>query len=97
MGIRVSLDRSVRVARSSGNALSRKIGAPIPVLAKDVSKHSLQRLLAWFPAQGITVPGAAAYPVAKGAVQLALRADEAGEAVVDELADNLAWLAGKVF
>ncbi len=91
------LERSLRVARASDNALSRKIGAPIPVLAKEVSKHSLQRLLAWFPAQGIIVPGAAAYPLGKETVELALRSDEAGETVVDELADNLAWLAGKVF
>jgi multimeric flavodoxin WrbA len=91
------LERSLQVSRTGGNLLSRKIGSPIPVLAKEVSRHSLLGLTGWFPSQGVIVPGAASLPVTRGAPQLAISLDEEGESVVDELADNLAWLARKVF
>lgn len=90
------LARSCCVARASGNPLSRKVGAPVAVVAREASRHGLQRLLGWFPAQDIIVPGSAAYPLEKGEPVLGIKADAAGDAVMEGLAENLAWLAGKV-
>jgi multimeric flavodoxin WrbA len=90
------LERAARVSRAGGSVFKRKLGAPVALMAKEASGHTLQRLLAWFPGQGFVVPGAASFPLSKGAVSVTVRDDEAGEAVMDELADNLAWLAVKL-
>ncbi len=90
------LERAGRVSIANGMLFSRKLGAPLAVVSREVSKHTLQRLLTWFPAQNMVVPGSPCFPVSKEAVTVALRGDEAGEKAVDGLADNLAWLAGKL-
>lgn len=95
-GLKALLDRAGRVSVENGNVFSRKLGAPVAVVGQEVSKHTLQRLLTWFPAQDIVVPGSPCYPVSKDGVAVAIRADKAGEEAIDGLVDNLAWLAGKL-
>jgi multimeric flavodoxin WrbA len=97
--LKTLLERACCVSRASGNLFSRKIGAPVAVVSKEPSRHSLQRLLTWFPVQNMIVPGALGYPLVKGrdgiASGVAIQADAGGEAVMESLAENLAWLAGK--
>lgn len=90
------LERSQRVARATGFPFFRKVGAPIAVEGKEVSRHALQRLMNWFPAQGMVVPGSVRYPVGKDGSPLGLKYDEAGAAAADDLAANLVWLAEKL-
>ena len=94
--LKALLERAGRVASENGNLFSRKLGAPIAVVGREVSQHTLQRLLTWFPAQGITVPGSPAYPKGKGISPLALQCDRGGEEAVEGLVDNLVWLAEKL-
>ncbi len=90
------LERAASVSRAGSRVFSRKIGAPVAVVATEVSRHSLQRLLAWFPAQDIVVPGAQGYANEYETAGIAVRAGATGEAVMESLAANLAWLAEKL-
>jgi multimeric flavodoxin WrbA len=94
--IKALLTRASSVAIAEKNPFMRKPGSPVAVLAQEASRSSLQRLLSWFPTMEMIVPGAAGYAKIKGSSGLPVRADAEGYAVMDSLAENLAWLARKL-
>jgi multimeric flavodoxin WrbA len=91
------LDRAGYVSKSSGNLLSRKIGGPIVVARRAGQNFTYAQLMYWFMINDMVVPGSSYWNIAFGRAAGEVEDDEEALDTVDRFAENLSWLAGKLF
>ena len=90
------LDRAGYVARANGGLLTRKIGGPLVVARRAGHNFTFAQLLLWFMINGMVVPGSSYWNIAFGRDIGEVQKDEEGLRTMDQFADNLLWLAGKL-
>jgi len=91
------LDRAGYVSRANGNLFSRRIGGPVVVARRAGHNFTFAQLLYWYLINDMVVPGSSYWTVATGRAAGEVAQDEEGLRTVDRFAENLAWLAGKLF
>jgi multimeric flavodoxin WrbA len=91
------LDRTGYVAGANGKLFSRKIGGPIAVARRAGQNFTYAQLLFWYMINDMVVPGSTYWNVATAREPGAVMQDEEALETVDRFADNLAWLAQKLF
>jgi multimeric flavodoxin WrbA len=91
------LDRAGYVSRSNGFLLSRKIGGPIAVARRAGQNFTFAQLLYWYMINDMVVPGSSYWNIAFGRDVGEVQNDQEGLATVDRFAENIVWLAGKLF
>lgn len=91
------LDRVGYVSRSNGNPLAHKIGGPVTVARRAGQNFTYAQLLYWYMINDMVVPGSSYWNVAFGRNIGEVSNDEEGLATIDHFADNLMWLAEKLF
>ena len=91
------LDRAGYVSRSNGNLFSRKIGGPLVVARRAGHNFTFAQLLNWYMINDMIVPGSSYWNVAFGREPGEVCNDQEGLNTIDKFAENLIWLAGRVF
>jgi multimeric flavodoxin WrbA len=91
------LDRAGFVARANGNLLSRKVGGPVVVARRAGQNFTYAQLMYWFMISDMVVPGSTYWNVAFGMRPGEVSDDQEGLDTVTRFAENLAWLAGKLY
>ena len=91
------LDRAGYVAGANGKLFSRKIGGPIAVARRAGHNFTYAQLLFWYMINDMVVPGSTYWNVALAREPGAVSEDTEALETVDRFADNLAWLAQKLF
>lgn len=91
------LDRAGYVARKNGNLFSRKLGGPVVVARRAGQNFTFAQLLYWFMINEMIVPGSSYWNIAFGAAKGEVAEDQEGLETVSRFAENLGWLARKVF
>ncbi|MEN6356092.1 MAG: flavodoxin family protein [Armatimonadota bacterium] len=91
------LDRAGYVSRSSGNLLSRKIGGPVTVARRAGQNFTYAQLMYWFMINDMIVPGSSYWNIAFGRAAGEVENDEEALSTIDRFAENLSWLARKLF
>ena len=91
------LDRAGYVSRSNGHLFSRKIGGPVAVARRAGHNFTYAQLMFWYTINDMIVPGSTYWNVATAREPGAVNADAEALRTIDRFADNLAWLAGKLF
>ncbi len=91
------LDRAGYVSRSNGHLFSRKIGGPVAVARRAGHNFTYAQLMFWYTINDMIVPGSTYWPVALARDPGAVNEDTEALATLDRFADNLAWLAGKLY
>jgi len=91
------LDRAGYVSRSNGNLFSRKLGGPVVVARRAGQNFTYAQLCFWYTINDMIVAGSSYWNVAFGAAKGEVEADGEGLGTVERFAENLAWLAKKLF
>lgn len=91
------LDRAGYISRSNGHLLSRKIGGPLVVARRAGQNFTYAQLLYWFMANNMIVPGSSYWNITFGREPGEVANDQEGLATIDQFAENLVWLAEKLF
>ena len=91
------LVRAGYVARANGNLFSRKLGGPVAVARRAGQNFTYAQLLYWYLINDMVVPGSTYWNVAVGRDAGEVRKDKEGLRTVDRFAENLAWLASKLY
>ena len=91
------LDRAGYVSRANGHLFSRKIGGPITVARRAGHNFTYAQLAFWFTINDMIVPGSTYWNVALARDPGAVKDDAEALATIDRFADNLAWLAERLF
>ncbi len=91
------LDRAGYVCRQGEDLFARKIGGPIVVARRAGHNFTFGQLLYWFMIMGMVVPGSSYWNIAFGRQPGEVTNDEEGLETVDNFADNLIWLAEKLY
>ncbi len=91
------LDRAGYVARKNGNLFSRKLGGPVVVARRAGQNFTFAQLLYWFMINEMIVPGSSYWNIAFGAARGEVAEDREGLETVSRFAENLGWLAKRVF
>ena len=91
------LDRAGYVARANDNLLSRKLGGPVVVARRAGQNFTYAQLMYWFMISDMIVPGSTYWNVAFGMRPGEVNDDTEGLETVTRFAENLAWLAGKLY
>jgi len=91
------LDRAGYVSRKNGNLLSRKLGGPVVVARRAGQNFTYAQLLFWYMINDMIVPGSSYWNIAFGAARGEVSEDREGLETVTRFAENLGWLAGKLF
>jgi len=91
------LDRAGYVAGANNKLFSRKIGGPIAVARRAGQNFTYAQLLFWYMINDMVVPGSTYWNVAQAREPGAVSQDAEGLATIDRFADNLAWLAQRLF
>lgn len=91
------LDRAGYVSRANGNLLSRKIGGPIAVARRAGQNFTYAQLLYWYMVNDMIVPGSSYWNIAIGRDPGEVLNDKEGVDTIDRFAENLIWLAKKLF
>jgi len=91
------LDRVGYVSRADGFKLSRKIGGPLVVARRAGHNFTYAQLLYWYMINDMVVPGSRYWNVAFGRSAGEVSNDLEGCENIDHFADNLIWLAEKLF
>ena len=91
------LDRAGCVAGANNKLFSRKIGGPIAVARRAGHNFTYAQLLFWYMINDMVVPGSTYWNVALAREPGAVSQDAEGLATIDRFADNLAWLAQRLF
>lgn len=89
------LDRAGFVSRSSGGALSRKVGGPVAVARRAGHNFTYAQLLMWYMINDMIVPGSSYWNVALAREPGKVEEDQEALQTIDRFADNLAWVAQK--
>ena len=91
------LQRAGYVSKANGNLFSRKIGGPIVVARRAGQNFTYAQLLYWFMIGDMIVPGSTYWNVAFGRAIGEVNNDAEGIKTVVRFAENLAWLAKKLW
>jgi multimeric flavodoxin WrbA len=91
------LDRAGYVARHNGNLLSRKLGGPIAIARRAGHNFTYAQLMFWYTINDMIVPGSSYWNVGLAREPGAINKDQEALDTVDRFAENLAWLAAKVW
>ncbi len=91
------LDRAGYVSRGNGNLFSRKIGGPLVVARRAGHNFTYAQLLFWFMINDMIVPGSGYWNIAFGRAIGDVMNDTEGIATVEHFAENLCWLAEKLY
>ena len=94
--IKIYLDRVGYVSRTGDGFLKRKIGAAVVPARRAGQLFTFAELNMWFQINGMIVPGSRYWNVGQALKEGEILNDEEAMVTLDELADNLMWLAGKV-
>lgn len=93
--IKAYMDRVGFVNRQGGDFLRRKIGAAIVPARRAGQLFTFAELNLWFLISGMIVPGSSYWNVGFGLREGDVSDDAEAMATLDELAENIIWLAGK--
>ncbi len=91
------LDRAGYLSRANGNLLSRKLGGPIVVARRAGQNFTFAQLIMWYMINDMVVPGSSYWNIAFGRTIGEALNDLEGLQTIDRFAENLIWLAGKIF
>jgi len=92
------LDRAGYVGRANGGTMfTRKLGGPVVVARRAGQNFTYAQLCYWFTINDMIVPGSTYWNVAFGAGRGQVSDDKEGLETVTRFAENLAWLAKKLY
>ncbi len=91
------LDRAGYVSRANGGLFERKLGGPIAVARRAGQNFTYAQLLYWYMINDMIVPGSTYWNVAFGQAIGDVNQDAEGLETIARFAENLAWLAKKLF
>jgi len=92
------LDRAGYVSRANGGVMfSRKIGGPVAVARRAGQNFTYAQLCYWFMINDMIVPGSSYWNVAFGMHPGQVNDDTEGLETIARFAENLAWLAKKLY
>jgi multimeric flavodoxin WrbA len=94
--IKIFLDRVGFVSRTGDCFLKRKIGAAVVPARRAGQLFTFAELTMWFYINGMIVPGSRYWNVGQALKEGEILQDAEAMATLDELAENLLWLAGKI-
>lgn len=95
--LKIVMDRAGYVARANGNLFAHKLGGPIAVARRAGETFTYAQMIFWYMIMDMVVPGSTYWNVATALEPGAVRNDEEGMNTIRHFADNLAWLASKLF
>lgn len=90
------LDRMGLVARANGHLLRRKVGAGVVAVRRAGAGHALDAIHHMFQISQMLIPCSSYWNFAVGRNPGDVEGDEEGLRTMDDLAENMAWLLGKV-
>jgi multimeric flavodoxin WrbA len=94
--IKAYMDRVGFVSRQGNNFLRRKIGAAVVPARRAGQLFTFAELNMWFLINGMIVPGSTYWNIGFGRREGEVSEDAEAMATLDELAENILWLAGRV-
>jgi multimeric flavodoxin WrbA len=94
--IKIYLDRVGYVSRTGDCFLKRKIGAAVVPARRAGQLLTFAELSMWFYINGMIVPGSRYWNVGQALKEGEILDDTEAMSTLDELAENLLWLAGKM-
>lgn len=94
--IKAYMDRVGFVSRQGGQFLRRKIGAAVVPARRAGQLFTFAELNMWFLINGMVVPGSSYWNIGVGRVEGEVANDNEAMATLDELSDNLLWLASRI-
>jgi len=94
--IKAYMDRIGFVNRTGTPFLHRKIGAAVVPARRAGQLFTFAELNMWFLISGMVVPGSSYWNVGSGREEGAILNDHEAMATLDELANNIQWLASKI-
>ncbi len=94
--IKIYLDRVGYVSRTGDGFLKRKIGAAVVPARRAGQLFTFAELSMWFYINGMVVPGSHYWNVGQALKEGEILDDAEAMSTLDELAENLLWLAGKM-
>jgi len=90
------MDRIGFVNRQGGNFLRRKTGAAVVPARRAGQLFTFAELNMWFLISGMIVPGSSYWNVGFGRAEGEVSTDAEAMATLDELAENILWLASRM-
>jgi multimeric flavodoxin WrbA len=90
------IDRAGLVSRANGHLLSRKVGAAVVSVRRQGGLATFNQINQFFLINNMIVPGAGYWNIAIGREPGDALNDEEGMKTMDELADNIVWLLGRI-
>jgi multimeric flavodoxin WrbA len=90
------IDRAGYLSLSEGGTLKRKIGAAVSAVRRAGSIHVLDSIQHFFLIQGMVIPGSSYWNLSVACDHGDYEQDGEGIRTMQNLADNIVWLAGKV-
>lgn len=94
--IKAYMDRVGFVARQGDQFLRRKIGAAVVPARRAGHLFTFAELNMWFLINGMVVPGSSYWNVGFGRGEGEVSEDAEAMATLDQLAENIVWLAGQL-
>jgi multimeric flavodoxin WrbA len=94
--IKIYMDRVGFVGRMGDPFLKRKIGAAVVPARRAGQLFTFAELNMWFHINGMIVPGSRYWNVGLALKEGEILNDAEAMATLDELADNILWLAGRI-
>jgi len=91
------LDRAGYVSRANGNVFSRKLGGPVVVARRAGQNFTYAQLMFWFMINDMIMPGSTYWNIGFGAAIGEVNEDQEAIQTVTRFAENLAWLAKKLY
>ncbi len=91
------LQRAGYVSRATGNLLSRKLGGPVTVARRAGQNFTYAQLMYWFMIADMIVPGSTYWNVGVAQAKGDIEKDTEGLETIDRFAENLIWLAKKLY
>lgn len=91
------LDRAGYVSRANGNLFSRKLGGPVVVARRAGQNFTYAQLMFWFMINDMVMPGSTYWNIGFGAAIGEVNNDTEAIETVTRFAQNLAWLAKKLY
>ena len=94
--IKIYMDRVGFVSRTGDPFLKRKIGAAVVPARRAGQLLTFAELNMWFHINGMIVPGSRYWNVGHALKEGEILNDAEAMATLDELAENILWLAGRI-
>lgn len=95
--LKALMDRSGYVARANGNLFARKLGGPVVVARRAGQNFTFAQIMFWYMITGMVVPGSTYWNIGFGLAPGEVEDDTEAVETVVHFAENLAWLAKKLY